>query len=83
MRQCFNMFCENGKEVEYLDDEIRVVTDVDCHICHGTGEVGDYCYCFAFEPNECMCGGYDDVRDSWYDNETNEDFYDYNNEEEE
>ena len=77
MRTCFNTYCENGKEVEYLDDNTRVVTDEDCHICHGTGEVEDYCYCAAFEPNECICGAWDDVRDSWYDNEEqfhNEDF---------
>ena len=77
MRLCFNTCCENGKEVEYLDDNTRVVTDEDCHICHGTGEVEDYCYCAAFEPNECMCGAWDDVRDSWYDNEIREDFYEH------
>lgn len=37
VRPCFNSYCENGKEVEYLDDNTRVVTDEDCHICHGTG----------------------------------------------
>lgn len=41
MRHCFNSYCENGKEVEYLDDDTMVVTDEDCHICHGTGEVED------------------------------------------
>ena len=45
MRPCFNSFCENGKEVEYLDDDTTIVTDEDCHICHGTGEVEDYCFC--------------------------------------
>lgn len=76
MRKCFNTWCENGKEVEYLDDNTKVVTDEDCHICHGTGEVEDYCFCAAFEPNECICGAWDDVRDSWYDEEQfyNEDF---------
>ena len=81
MRPCFNTCCENGKEVEYLDDDTRVVTDEDCHICHGTGEVKDYCFCAAFEPNECMCGAWDDVRDIWYDNE--EQFYNEDFEEEE
>ena len=56
MRPCFNSFCENGKEVEYLDDDTRVVTDEDCHICHGTGEVEDYCYCAATCESECLCG---------------------------
>ena len=36
MRHCFNNCCENGKEVEYLDDDTMVVTEDDCHICHGT-----------------------------------------------
>lgn len=81
MRPCFNTHCENGKEVEYLDDNTRVVTDEDCHICHGTGEVEDYCFCAAFEPKECICGAWDDVRDSWYDNE--EQFYNEDFEEEE
>ena len=81
MRPCFNTCCENGKEVEYLDDNTTIVTDEDCHICHGTGEVEDYCYCFAFEPNECICGAWDDVRDSWYDNE--EQFYNEDLKEEE
>lgn len=80
MRKCFNTYCENGKEVEYLDDTI-IVTDEDCHICHGTGEVEDYCYCAAYEPNGCICGAWDDVRDSWYDNE--EQFYNEDLKEEE
>ena len=74
MRTCFNTYCENGKEVEYLDDNTIVVTDEDCHICHGTGEVEDYCFCAAFEPNECMCG-------AWYEHE--EQFYNEDFEEEE
>lgn len=81
MRPCFNLHCENGKETEYLDDNTKVVTDEDCHICHGTGEVEYYCFCAAFEPNECICGAWDDVRDSWYDNE--EQFYNEDFEEEE
>lgn len=56
MRPCFNLHCENGKEVEYLDDDTRVVTDEDCHICNGTGEVEDYCYCAATCKSECLCG---------------------------
>lgn len=68
------MFCDNGKEIEYLDDDTPITTDVDCHICNGAGEVEDYCYCSAYEPDECMCGAWDDVRDSWYDNEIHEDF---------
>lgn len=27
MGPCFNSCCENGKEVEYLDDDTRVVTE--------------------------------------------------------
>lgn len=81
MRTCFSTYCENGKEVEYLDDNTIVVTDEDCHICHGTGEVEDYCYCAAFEQNECICGAWDGVRDIWYDNE--EQFYNEDFEEEE
>lgn len=57
MRPCFNLHCKNGKEVEYLDDT-RVVTDEDCHICHGTGEVEDYCYCHSYTPSECACGAW-------------------------
>lgn len=81
MRPCFNLHCENGKEIEYLDDNTIIVTDEDCHVCHGTGEVEDYCYCAAFEPNECICGAWDDVRDSWYEHE--EQFYTEDFEEEE
>lgn len=58
MRQCFNTYCENGKEVEYLDDNTIVVTDEDCHVCHGTGEVEDYCYCHSYTPSECACGAW-------------------------
>lgn len=58
MRTCFNTYCENGKEVEYLDDNTIVVTDEDCHICHGTGEVEDYCYCHSYTPSECVCGAW-------------------------
>lgn len=61
MRPCFNTCCENGKEVEYLDDNTIVVTDEDCHICHGTGEVEDCCFCASTNEFECSCGW-----DLWY-----------------
>lgn len=61
MRPCFNTYCENGKEVEYLDDNTTIVTDEDCHICHGTGEVEDYCFCASTNEFECSCGW-----DIWY-----------------
>lgn len=73
MRKCFNQFCQNGKEMEYDETTDKlVVTNNDCHICNGTGEVEDYCYCSAYEPNECLCGAWDDVRNSWYTNENYE-----------
>lgn len=80
MRPCFNTYCQDGKELEYneITDELTV-TENDCNVCQGTGEVEDYCYCSAYEPDECMCGAWDDVRDSWYNNEC----YDYEFEEEE
>lgn len=61
MRPCYNIHCENGKEVDYLDDDTKIVTDNDCHICNGTGEVEEYCYCAATCESECLCG-----YDAWY-----------------
>jgi hypothetical protein len=38
----------------------------DCYHCGGKGEV-EGCICFAREPFECSCGGWDDVDiDQWY-----------------
>ena len=56
MRTCFNTYCENGKEVEYLDDNTIVVTDEDCHICHGTGEVEDTVIVTAILPLNVRAG---------------------------
>lgn len=70
MRQCFSSFCDNGKETKWIDDGTEegstITTEYDCLTCEGTGEVGDECFCSAYEPSECCCGAWDDVYDEWY-----------------
>ncbi len=65
MRGCFNSYCHKGKETEWIDDGTdegkTVVTEEDCHICDGSGEVEDYCYCSALCSCECCCGAWDDT----------------------
>lgn len=65
MRECFNSYCHKGKETEWVDDGTdagkTVVTKEDCHICDGSGEVEDHCYCSALCSCECCCGAWDDT----------------------
>lgn len=80
MRPCYNIHCENGKEVEYTDDDTKIVTDIDCHDCNGAVEVEDVCYCHAYEPNECCCGAWSpEDTENWYDVD---DYLDYKDEQE-
>ena len=61
MRTCFN--CNGKGEVAWCEDEPLDT----CAVCKGTGECEDDCYCAAFGPLECSCGGWDDVDiDDWY-----------------
>lgn len=76
MRDCFSMSCSNGKETRWVDDGTEdgytITTPENCHICEGTGEVEDYCYCCAHEPSECCCGAWDDIEEEWYECEVDD-----------
>lgn len=59
MRSCYS--CHGVGKIIYEDEE------EDCLTCNGTGKVEDGCHCYAREPFECCCGGWDDVDiDEWY-----------------
>lgn len=61
MRDCFDMYCDNGDEIEYDLEDNPIKTGSKCQTCKGTGKVEDGCYCAARSPGECMCGAWDDV----------------------
>lgn len=63
------MYCDGTGKLDAANmatpDE-TTVEFVACAGCDGKGELEE-CQCCAFEPNECICGSWDDVYvDEWY-----------------
>ena len=76
MRDCFEHYCNKGKQTEWVDDGTEdgyiITTEHNCPTCEGTGEVGDECFCYARDPNECCCGAWDDIEEEWYECEVDD-----------
>lgn len=63
------MYCDGNGELDayhHGNAQEEGIDFISCEGCKGMGELVE-CQCSAFEPNECICGAWDDVDvDEWY-----------------